>query len=89
MTKKSKSLESSLDCPLSKGVLIVIGGKENKGQAPEQNASQFNNENFIPLKILDCFKAELKKDNPLIAIIPTASTVPEESTQDYLQAFKN
>ncbi len=88
MTKKRKSLEQSSECPLPKGVLIAIGGKENKGQAPDQNSSQLNNENFIPLGILDCFKAELKKENPLIVIIPTASTVPEESAQDYLQAFK-
>ncbi len=88
MTKKRKSLDQSSECPLPKGVLIAIGGKENKGQGPEQNSNQENNENFILLGILDCFKAEIKKDNPLIAIIPTASSVPEESAQDYLQAFK-
>ncbi|RDC63487.1 cyanophycinase [Adhaeribacter pallidiroseus] len=88
MTKKRKSLEHNSECPLPKGVLIAIGGKENKGQAPDHDSNQINNENFIPLGILDCFKAELKKDNPLIAIIPTASSLPKESAQDYVQAFK-
>ncbi|QMU27983.1 cyanophycinase [Adhaeribacter radiodurans] len=87
MTKKRKALEQSSECPTPKGVLIAIGGKENKGQAPDEGSNQENNANFIELGILTCFKKELKGDNPLIAIIPTASSQPEESAQDYIKAF--
>ncbi len=86
MSKKRKENES--ECPTPQGILIAIGGKENKGQAPDRNANQSNNKNFAELGILSCFKSELKGENPLIVVVPTASSVPEESGQDYMVAFK-
>ncbi|PSR53329.1 cyanophycinase [Adhaeribacter arboris] len=88
MTKKRKALEQSSECPTPKGVLIAIGGKENKGQAPEEGSNQDNNANFVELGILNCFKSELKGENPLVVVVPTASSVPEESAEDYIKAFK-
>ncbi|QNF35173.1 cyanophycinase [Adhaeribacter swui] len=88
MTKNKKKFEQTSECPSPKGILIAIGGKENKGQEPAENSELGNNENFITLGILNCFKTELKRENPLIGIIPTASSVPEESANDYLKAFK-
>jgi len=46
-----------------------------------------SNGNFIQMEILERFCQELKVENPLIAVIPTASSVPEESAQDYITAF--
>ena len=87
MSKKRTASERGSECPTPKGILIAIGGKENKGQAPEEGSNQENNANFVELGILKCFKNELKKENPLIGVIPTASSVPEESAQDYIKAF--
>ncbi|MDQ4140840.1 MAG: Type 1 glutamine amidotransferase-like domain-containing protein [Bacteroidota bacterium] len=87
MTKKRKALNLGSECPNPKGILVAIGGNENKGKAPEEGSNQENNENFVELGILTCFKNELKGDNPLIVVIPTASSVPEESAQDYIKAF--
>jgi cyanophycinase len=68
-----------------KGILIAIGGKEDKGF--ESNPTHEGNEQFIQLEILERFTKELKGNNPLIVIIPTASTQPEETAKDYIEVF--
>ncbi|WP_245590649.1 cyanophycinase [Adhaeribacter aquaticus] len=68
-----------------KGILIAIGGKEDKGLDEENEKKR--NENFIQMEILERFCQELKGKNPLVAVIPTASSVPEEAGQDYVDAF--
>lgn len=87
MTKKHNANKRESECPTPRGILIAIGGKENKGKRPDEGSNQENNENFVELDILTCFKKELKGENPLIAVIPTASSVPEESGKDYISAF--
>lgn len=74
--------------PIPKGKLIAIGGKENKGQEPAEGSAQEDNENFSEFAILERFVKELKGKDPRIAIIPTASTVPEEISKDYITVFK-
>ena len=81
MSKKSTK-EDSLE---PRGILIAIGGKEDKGEEVDEDKQE--NENFIQLAILERFCQELKGEKPLIAIIPTASTVPDETAQDYITAF--
>jgi cyanophycinase len=71
--------------PVPKGKLLAIGGKEDKGG--EKSEEQAQNKDFKSLEILERFVKELKGKNPLIAVIPTASSVPEESAQDYLEVF--
>ncbi|GEO06885.1 cyanophycinase [Adhaeribacter aerolatus] len=68
-----------------KGILIAIGGKEDKGD--KNNPIHERNEQFIKLEILERFTVELKGNNPLIVVIPTASTVPEEVAKDYITVF--
>jgi cyanophycinase len=88
MTKgKEASAPSRLPAP--KGRLLAIGGKESKrgdggGKTDEQEA----NINFISEQILRRFAGELKGKDPLVAIIPTASTVPEEIARDYVGVFR-
>jgi len=81
MNKKSTK-EDTLE---PRGILIAIGGKEDK--AGEMDEDKERNTNFIQLAILERFCQELKNENPLIAVIPTASSVPEESAQDYIDVF--
>ena len=77
-TTKEETLEP-------KGILIAIGGKEDKGEEVDEDMQ--SNGSFVQLAILERFCQELKGKDPLIAIIPTASSVPEESAQDYITAF--
>lgn len=87
MSRKSgkNTTEQAVENFDPKGVLIAIGGKEDKG---DKKSDRTRNENFIHMEILERFKTELKGNNPLVAIIPTASTVPEETAEDYIKAFK-
>ena len=73
--------------PKPKGILIAIGGSENKGDDAEIDSNQENNENFEQYGILRRFVEELKGSDPYVVVIPTASSVPEESANDYLKAF--
>jgi cyanophycinase len=85
---KNKSNDSKPSCPTPKGKLLAIGGKENKGTKPEEGSNQENNNNFADMAILERFCKELKGENPLIVIVPTASSEPEEIGKDYITVFK-
>ncbi|MCC2547304.1 cyanophycinase [Hymenobacter sp. BT175] len=86
--KKDPSTHHRDTCPIPKGKLIAVGGHENKGDEAEKGSNQDQNRNFTPDAILQRFCDELKGENPLVVILPIASSVPEESTQDYLDAFE-
>jgi cyanophycinase len=75
--------------PAPKGILIAIGGKENKGETPEIDSSQEGNSNFEQYGILRRFVQELWGEEPLIVIIPTASGEPEKSAKDYVAVFRH
>src|SRR5687768_4219268 len=75
--------------PRPKGMLIAIGGKENKGDEAEIDSNQENNKNFEQYGILRRFMDELQGKNPLIVIVPTASSEPTESANDYKKVFKH
>jgi len=81
MSKKSTK-EASLE---PRGILIAIGGKEDKGEEVDEDKQE--NGNFIQMAILERFCQELEGEDPLIVIIPTASTVPDETAQDYITVF--
>ncbi|MDZ4758671.1 MAG: cyanophycinase [Bacteroidota bacterium] len=72
---------------IPKGKLIAIGGAEDKGTMPEKDFIQMNNLNFFELGILKRIVDEVAKPDPLIEVITTASNIPEEVAENYLQAF--
>ncbi|QCR22243.1 cyanophycinase [Pontibacter sp. SGAir0037] len=84
----SKRHEHHKEAPFPKGKLIAIGGKEDKGNM-ELKEEQKRNSGFIAEEILKRFVHDLKGNDPQIVIVPTASTVPEEITQDYVDVFKS
>ena len=88
MATRKRNSASSSACPPPKGILIAVGGHENKGEAAERGSNQDQNNSFAPETILKRFSDELQGDDPLIVIIPTASGVPEESAADYHAAFR-
>jgi cyanophycinase len=76
---KSKNVENT--CPVPQGTLVVIGGKEDKGDNPEDK-----NENR--LEILKTFVQLTKKENPCVEVITTASSEGDEMFEDYRKVFE-
>lgn len=73
------------ECPTPAGTLVIIGGKENKGNQSDQ---QGQSENVIPLEILKSFVSYIRKKNPVIEVITSASGEGEASFKEYYQLFK-
>ena len=70
-----------------KGKLIAVGGNEDKGTQEEPNRVRMTSLNFFELQILSRIVHEAGgKDVPL-EIITTASTIPDEVGENYMQAF--
>lgn len=67
----------------AKGTIIPIGGNEDKGTHRDESTQL----NFVQKSILARVIRECKKQEPLIVVIPTASTIPEEVGEKYKAAF--
>jgi cyanophycinase len=73
---------------LPKGKLIAIGGNEDKGTESEPNFQQKNNLNFFELQILTRIVHETRgQKNAHIEVITSASSIPVEVGENYVQAF--
>lgn len=73
-------------CPVPQGTLVVIGGKENKGEeAPENKKKPAD---FIKLQVLEAFKDATRKREPVIEVVTTASSEGADSFQDYQKVFE-
>lgn len=70
--------------PVPKGIIVAIGGHENKGEAPEKE-TQIEVPN--PLEILQIFVDLLPKENAVVEVITTASGEGDESFKDYQKVF--
>lgn len=71
--------------PVPAGILVIIGGKENKGEqdAPERE----NPAGFVPRGILKIFADLPKKRNARIQLITSGSAEGKESFAGYKQVF--
>jgi cyanophycinase len=72
---------------IAKGKLIAIGGAEDKGTEEDLVKVQSNNHNFSELGILKRIVEESGKEDPIIEVITTASMIPVEVGNNYLNAF--
>jgi len=72
---------------IPKGILISIGGNEDKGTAIEPKFTQKDHLNFFEFGILKRFLREMKGIESRVEVITTASSIPEEVGQNYLDAF--
>jgi cyanophycinase len=70
-----------------KGKLIAIGGAEDKGTDLEKGEIQRNNLNFFELGILRRVVEEAGGTLARIEVLTTASTIPYEVGENYLNAF--
>ena len=71
----------------AKGKLIAIGGAEDKGTDLEKGEIQRNNLNFFELGILRRIVEEAGGPLSRIEVITTASTIPYEVGDNYMNAF--
>lgn len=74
---------SSGECPVPLGTLLIIGGKENKGEEEKEKL-----ENCIRLEILQAFVDLIKKKDPVVEVITSASSEGSESFAEYKRVFK-
>jgi cyanophycinase len=71
----------------AKGKLLAIGGAEDKGTDLESGKIQRNNLNFFELGILRRIVEETGDPSARIEVITTASMIPLEVGENYLNAF--
>ena len=69
------------------GHLIAVGGAEDKGTDLEKGIMQRNRLNFFELGILKNI-VSLIKGEPRVEVITTASSIPDEVAQNYIDAFE-
>jgi cyanophycinase len=72
---------------IPKGKLIAIGGAEDKGTDLETGDIYRNNLNFFELGILRRIMQEAGGPASRIEVVTTASTIPQEVANNYLNAF--
>lgn len=70
-----------------KGKLIAIGGAEDKGNDSDKEELQRNNLNFVELGILSRVVEEAGGPMSRIEVLTTASTIPYQVGENYLNAF--
>jgi cyanophycinase len=69
------------ECPTPNGTLLIIGGKENKGEEePDNKKAPIN---FVKLQVLEKFRELIHKKNPLVEVITTSTTEPKEVFSEY------
>ncbi len=70
-----------------KGILVSVGGAEDKGTDLELGIISRNNLNFMEMGILKNIVNLLKNNEARIEVITTASSIPEEVGENYFDAF--
>jgi cyanophycinase len=74
------------ECPVPSGVLVIIGGKENKGEEPDEEGKK---ENFVKLDVLKSFAELIKKNDAVLEIVSSASGEGEDLFKEYKKVFKD
>lgn len=72
---------------IPQGKLFVIGGAEDKGVDLEKGTIERNNLNFFELGILRRIIEEAGGNEKRVEVVTTASMMPREVGENYLQAF--
>jgi cyanophycinase len=75
------------ECPVPSGVLLIIGGAENKGE--EEAGKKEKPVNFERLEVLKTFIKLMGKADPVIEVFTSASGSGDEEFNDYKKVFKS
>lgn len=70
-------------CPVPNGVLVIVGGHENKGEKQEKKVQEAHRSK----EVLDSFVKLINKKDCTIEVITTASSEGIEAFNDYQKAF--
>lgn len=70
-----------------KGILIPVGGAEDKGTDLEEGIISRNHANFMEMGILASIVAEIGNTEARIEVVTTASQIPVEVGENYIDAF--
>lgn len=73
-------------CPVPRGIIMVIGGHEDKGDTPDREITRQNNH---PLDVLKSFRFLIKSNNPVLEIVTTASSEGDELFKEYVKGFND
>ena len=73
---------------IPKGILIAIGGAIDAGTGSDTENAENLSEHFLEIGILKRMLEELKGETNRIEIVTTASMIPEETGQHYVDAFQ-
>ena len=69
------------------GHLVAVGGAEDKGTDLEKGILQRNRLNFFELGILKNIVSLIEGGEPHVEVITTASSIPDEVAQNYIDGF--
>ncbi len=69
------------------GHLVAVGGAEDKGTDLEKGILQRNRLNFMELGILKNIVSLIDGPEPHVEVVTTASSIPDEVAQNYIDAF--
>lgn len=71
-----------------KGILVSVGGAEDKGTDLEKGIIQRNRLNFFEIGILKTIISLIQPgEEPRVEVITTASSIPDEVAENYIDAF--
>lgn len=70
-----------------KGILISVGGAEDKGTDLELGIIERSSLNFFEIGILKNIVKEINNNEARIEVVTTASQIPDEVGENYLDAF--
>ncbi len=70
-----------------RGHLIAVGGAEDKGTDLEKGILERNRLNFFELGILKNIISLIDGKEPIVEVVTTASSIPDEVAQSYIEAF--
>ncbi|HEV7331191.1 MAG TPA: cyanophycinase [Flavisolibacter sp.] len=83
---KTKRNGKENHCPVPEGTLMLIGGKENKGEDKPENKEKPSD--FVKLQVLETFKKLTHKKDPYVEVVTTASSDGSEMFQKYKGVFE-
>jgi cyanophycinase len=77
--------KSSDQCPVPSGMLLIIGGKESKGEDPQNHEKPGN---YVAMEVLKTFAELIENKNGEVEIVTTATSDGKETFAEYKKAFK-
>lgn len=70
-----------------KGILVSVGGAEDKGTDLEKGIVERNRLNFFEIGILKNVVSLTGVKDPIVEVVTTASSIPDEVAENYIDAF--